>query len=225
MKYLKAKKIAALLLAGMIVLVGCGAKEQSTNEQSPNVTMENQQKTEESKKPEEKPEDKKEEKTEDKTEEKKEEKSESAKTEDKKQEPEKEEKKEAKKEEVKKEAPKKDVKKEEAKKEETKKEEPKKEEKKENSKPASKYKDGTYSGTAKGYEGNITVSLTIQGDKITALSVTESGDDPEYLNDAKAVINSILNAQSTGVDSVSGATFTSNGIKAAAQSALDKATN
>ncbi|MDO5096956.1 MAG: FMN-binding protein, partial [Peptostreptococcaceae bacterium] len=110
-------------------------------------------------------------------------------------------------------------------KEETKKEEPKKEEKKEESKPASKYKDGTYSGTGKGYDGNITVSLTIQGDKITALSVTDSADDPEYLNDAKAVINSILSAQSTQVDSVSGATFTSNGIKAAAQAALDKAKN
>ncbi|MDO5097106.1 MAG: hypothetical protein Q4D65_11115 [Peptostreptococcaceae bacterium] len=77
MKYSKAKKIAALLLAGMIVLAGCGAKEQSTNEQAPNTATENQQKPEE--KPEQKPEEKKEEK--------KEEKSEPAKTEDKKQEP------------------------------------------------------------------------------------------------------------------------------------------
>lgn len=95
----------------------------------------------------------------------------------------------------------------------------------EEAKPASKYKDGSYTGTAAGYNGDITVNLTIQGDKITALSVSSHNEDEMYFADAQAVIGKILQAQSTAVDSVSGATYSSNGIKAAAKAALDKAKN
>jgi len=56
--------------------------------------------------------------------------------------------------------------------------------------------------------------------------VLSTGDDPEFFNQAKAsVISSIISAQSVGVDTVSGATFSSNGIIGAVKSALSGALN
>ena len=48
-------------------------------------------------------------------------------------------------------------------------------------------------------------------------------EDTAYLDAASAVIDSILEQQSTDVDTVSGATFSSNGILHAAEDALRKA--
>jgi DMSO/TMAO reductase YedYZ heme-binding membrane subunit/uncharacterized protein with FMN-binding domain len=91
--------------------------------------------------------------------------------------------------------------------------------------PVRVYQNGTFSGTAFGYDGNITVSVTIQDDVITAISVTDYIDDDEYFGSARAVINSILSAQSTSVDTVSGATYSSRGILNAVASALTSAKN
>lgn len=90
----------------------------------------------------------------------------------------------------------------------------------------SKYKDGTYSGTGTGYEGPVTVSVTISGDKITNVTVTSYVDDDEYFNDAKTgVITSILVFQSANVSAVSGATYSSEGIMEAVAAALQAAAN
>lgn len=92
--------------------------------------------------------------------------------------------------------------------------------------PTSKYKDGTYTGTAEGYYGPVTVSVTISGDKITAISVTSHEDDPEYMSDAQSgVIAAILLMQNTNVSAVSGATYSSEGIMDAVAAALAKALN
>jgi DMSO/TMAO reductase YedYZ heme-binding membrane subunit/uncharacterized protein with FMN-binding domain len=91
--------------------------------------------------------------------------------------------------------------------------------------PVRVYQNGTFYGTAFGYDGNITVSVTIQDDVITAISVTDYIDDDEYFGSARAVINSILSAQSTSVDTVSGATYSSRGILNAVASALSSARN
>ena len=71
---------------------------------------------------------------------------------------------------------------------------------------AKTYKDGTYSGTAFGYVDNVSVSVTIQDDVITSIAITYYGDDDLYYSDATSVISRILSAQSTNVDTVSGAT-------------------
>ncbi|MGM9605103.1 MAG: FMN-binding protein [Faecousia sp.] len=92
--------------------------------------------------------------------------------------------------------------------------------------PTSKYKDGTFTGTGMGYEGPVTVSVTISGDRITNITVTSYVDDDEYMGDAKTgVITSILLLQSTNVSAVSGATYSSEGIMDAVAAALQEAAN
>ena len=90
---------------------------------------------------------------------------------------------------------------------------------------AKTYKDGTYSGTAFGYVDNVSVSVTIQDDVITSIAITYYGDDDLYYSDATSVISRILSAQSTNVDTVSGATYTSQGIINAVKNALASAKN
>lgn len=87
------------------------------------------------------------------------------------------------------------------------------------------YQNGTFTGTAFGYVADVTVSVTIQDDVITAISVVSYGDDDLYFGDAKAVISSILSAQSTNVDAISGATYSSRGILNAVANALASAKN
>jgi uncharacterized protein with FMN-binding domain len=84
--------------------------------------------------------------------------------------------------------------------------------------------DGTYTGTGKGYAGYITVKVVIKSHVIKSIKITDiEADDPPYVARAKKVIGYILKAQSTDVDAVSGATFSSNGIISAVRNALDKA--
>lgn len=87
------------------------------------------------------------------------------------------------------------------------------------------YKDGTYTGSAAGFRGNITVSVKIVGGKIASISVVSApGNDEPYLSNAKnGIINKMISTQSTNVDTVSGATFSSNGIINAVRNALKKA--
>jgi DMSO/TMAO reductase YedYZ heme-binding membrane subunit/uncharacterized protein with FMN-binding domain len=91
--------------------------------------------------------------------------------------------------------------------------------------PVRTYKNGTFTGSGQGYNGPITVSVTIQDDVITAISVTSSSDDEPFWSDGKAVIGRILSAQSTNVDAVSGATCSSDGILDAVDAALKNAKN
>lgn len=92
--------------------------------------------------------------------------------------------------------------------------------------PTSVYRDGTYTGTGQGLNGPITVSVTISGDRITSVSVISSSDDSPFIDSAKSgVIPAILSAQSANVSAVSGATYSSEGIKQAVNSALASARN
>ncbi len=87
------------------------------------------------------------------------------------------------------------------------------------------YKDGTYTGSAAGFQGNITVSVTISGGKIASINVVSApGNDEPYLSKAKTLIAKVIAKQSpNGVDTVSGATYSSNGILNAIKNALTKA--
>ncbi len=86
------------------------------------------------------------------------------------------------------------------------------------------YKDGTYTGSGTGFGGQITVKVTIKGGKIAGIKiVSASGEDASFLGKAKGVLSKILAKQSTNVDAVSGATYSSNGIIMAVRNALSKA--
>ena len=87
----------------------------------------------------------------------------------------------------------------------------------------STYLDGIYTAEAIGFEGKITVQVTVAEDKITDITVLSSEDEEEYLSRAKRVIPAILEGQSPNVDAVSGATYSSTGILNAVKLALAKA--
>lgn len=88
------------------------------------------------------------------------------------------------------------------------------------------YKDGAYTGSAQGFGDAITVQVTLANDEITDIQVTSApGEDSAYLSQGEGVISSIISAQSTDVDTVSGATFSSTGIINAVVDALGKAEN
>ena len=86
------------------------------------------------------------------------------------------------------------------------------------------YKDGTYTGEADGFGGTVVVEVTVKKHKITAVNVTSAeGEDGSYLSMAEDIIPKIVDAQSAEVDTISGATFSSTGIKNATKQALEKA--
>ena len=86
------------------------------------------------------------------------------------------------------------------------------------------YQDGTYQGEGTGFGGTIQVEVVVEQGAITAVNILEaSGEDTAYLDMAKAITDSIVESQSAEVDTVSGATFSSNGILEAVSNALDKA--
>ena len=90
------------------------------------------------------------------------------------------------------------------------------------------YQDGTFTGTAFGYEGDITVNVTFESGQITDISFSEYYDDPEYAADGQTMLNRIISAQTeeeiiTDVDVVSNATFTSNGVLSAFREAIENA--
>ncbi|MEQ2360547.1 MULTISPECIES: FMN-binding protein [Faecalibacterium] len=87
----------------------------------------------------------------------------------------------------------------------------------------STYRDGIYTAEAIGFEGKITVQVTVAEDKITDITVLSAEDEEEYLSRAKRVIPAILEGQSPNVDAVSGATYSSTGILNAVKLALAKA--
>ena len=86
-----------------------------------------------------------------------------------------------------------------------------------------KLKDGTYTGSARGFKGNIGVSVTIKDGKIASVDITTNEDDQAYFNSALGVINKMIGKQSGTVDSISGATYSSVGIMNAVNDAINKA--
>jgi uncharacterized protein with FMN-binding domain len=90
---------------------------------------------------------------------------------------------------------------------------------------SSKYKDGTYTGTGTGFDGATTkISVTIANGKIANIKTISNGDTPEFYNQASnGIINKMISNQTASVDTVSGATFSSNGIISAVKNALNQA--
>ena len=86
------------------------------------------------------------------------------------------------------------------------------------------WKDGTYTGSGKGFGETISVKVTVKNGKISAIDVTSaSGETASYFSKAKGIIPKMISGQTTNVDAASGATYSSNGIITAVRNALSKA--
>jgi len=84
--------------------------------------------------------------------------------------------------------------------------------------------DGTYEGIGEGYHGDISVQVIVEGGEVVAIEVLSQTERDDLWEDAwGSVPDAIIDTQTTDVDSVSGATFTSEGIVDAVASALGKA--
>ena len=86
-------------------------------------------------------------------------------------------------------------------------------------------KDGIWKATGQGFGGDITLQVSIKDHKITRVEILSAqGEDPEYLSMAETLLSEIVDAQTAdGLDTITGATFSSRGILAAAEQALEEA--
>lgn len=83
---------------------------------------------------------------------------------------------------------------------------------------------GTYTATGKGNNGDIKIEVTVSDSKIEDIKVTESSETPGLGDVAlDSMIESILSTQSIGVDTVTGATNSSNGLLEALEACLTEA--
>ena len=81
----------------------------------------------------------------------------------------------------------------------------------------------TLTGTAKGFGGDVTVTLTMDGDKIVAASIEGKDETPTVGGAAlEELEKKIVEAGSADFDAVSGATVTSTGVQDAVKAALAK---
>lgn len=86
------------------------------------------------------------------------------------------------------------------------------------------YTPGTYTGEAQGYGGTVTVTVTTDANQITEVTIEGPDETPTVGGAAlEELINQIMEAQSTEIDGVSGATMTSNAVMSALESALNQA--
>jgi uncharacterized protein with FMN-binding domain len=87
----------------------------------------------------------------------------------------------------------------------------------------SPYKDGTYTGTGTSRRGDVTVSVTISGGRITAVNLTRVAT--EYPASAISSLPAqVVAKQSAQVNGVSGATYSAQAFRGAVQAALQQAT-
>ena len=91
----------------------------------------------------------------------------------------------------------------------------------------SAYRDGIYTASAEGYGGPITVQVTVADGLVTDITIgSHDGESSSYFARARRVVSTILETGTPeGVDSVSGATYSSTGILNAVKLALAKAAN
>ena len=88
---------------------------------------------------------------------------------------------------------------------------------------AAAYKDGTYYGSGTGFGGPLKDMVDISGGKSASIQIVENSDGSDYISKAASLIDSIIATQSTNVDTVSGATYSSVGIIQAVRDALSQA--
>lgn len=86
------------------------------------------------------------------------------------------------------------------------------------------YTPGSYTGTAQGYGGTVTVTVTVDESSITAVTAEGADETPTVGGAAlETLAQSIQTAGSAEIDAVAGATITSNAVMSAASDALAQA--
>ncbi|MCQ9185746.1 FMN-binding protein [Streptomyces sp. IBSBF 2953] len=70
-------------------------------------------------------------------------------------------------------------------------------------------------------KGDVQVQITYDGDKITAVKMLKQPNHPQTTAAVPKLIAETLTAQSADIDTVSGATLTSDGYKQSLQAAID----
>lgn len=90
---------------------------------------------------------------------------------------------------------------------------------------AAQYKDGTYVGEGQGKASIIKVQVDVKAGKIADVKILEHGDTPFKIASVKEeMLPAIVEKNGLdGVDTVAGATMSSNGVKAAVAAALEQA--
>ena len=94
-------------------------------------------------------------------------------------------------------------------------------------KAAEPLRDGVYTGTGKGMDGLITVTLLIEDNHITCIETAQEGES-QSVGGYEAVRDGVYAdmidaAQGSDIDAVSGATITTAGIRQAVEGALEQA--
>ncbi|MEA5094531.1 MAG: FMN-binding protein [Sedimentibacter saalensis] len=88
-------------------------------------------------------------------------------------------------------------------------------------KPAEPAPEGALTATAKGFGGDVTVTVVVEGDDIVSVTAVGADETPGIGSNAlEQLPGKIAEADSTDVDGVSGATYTSDAIKKAVEEAL-----
>lgn len=83
------------------------------------------------------------------------------------------------------------------------------------------FQNGIYTGTGEGYRGKVTVTVKVADGKITELVLDDYADDKSYMERAEnRIFQEMISRQNTDVDTVSGATYSSNGLIEAVNKAL-----
>ena len=88
---------------------------------------------------------------------------------------------------------------------------------------AASYTPGTYTGTAMGFGGPVTVEATVSADAITEVKVTGDDETPTIGGAILAPLGRLAASQGLEMDTITGATYTSRGVKDALTVALAKA--
>ncbi|WP_394238373.1 FMN-binding protein [Niallia oryzisoli] len=89
---------------------------------------------------------------------------------------------------------------------------------------SSKWTDGEYEGNAEGMHGDMAVKVSIEGGEISKVDIVKHNESPGVSDGAiEQIPKSIVEKQSTEVDTVTGATSSSKTIITAVNDALSKA--
>lgn len=82
--------------------------------------------------------------------------------------------------------------------------------------------DGIYEGSGTGFGGEIRVQIVVQGGEILSANIVSAEKEtPDYLKSAEKILTEVVNKQSADVDTISGATLSSNGILEGVRNALE----
>lgn len=81
--------------------------------------------------------------------------------------------------------------------------------------------DGEYLGTGHGFQGPMELKVTVYGRAVTQIEILSVMDDAQFYDNAmEAIIPAIINNQTLNVDTVTGATYSSQGILEGVTNAL-----